>query len=172
MNIKARQAMIIGSAIFIAVIVELTLLSRLGLPGATPDLVVVTIVALALAYGPLPGAIAGFSAGILMGLAPPFDGILGVQAILFTIVGLITGSVVDPRDRSVPVIMGMVGLSTGGVVLLNALFLAVLSGERVVWDTVPGLALTGALYGLILAPLVVPGIGRIVRTLTPEVAVV
>ncbi len=172
MNIKARQAMIIGSAIFIAVIVELTLLSRLGLPGATPDLVVVTIVALALAYGPLPGAIAGFSAGMLMGLAPPFDGILGVQAILFTIVGLITGAVVDPRDRSVPVIMGMVGLSTGGVVLLNALFLAVLSGERVVWDTVPGLALTGALYGLILAPLVVPGIGRIVRTLTPEVAVV
>jgi len=172
MNIKARQAMIIGSAIFIAVIVELTLLSRLGLPGATPDLVVVTIVALALAYGPLPGAIAGFSAGILMGLAPPFDGILGVQAILFTIVGLITGAVVDPRDRSVPVIMGMVGLSTCGVVLLNALFLAVLSGERVVWDTVPGLALTGALYGLILAPLVVPGIGRIVRTLTPEVAVV
>ena len=172
MNIKARQAMIIGSAIFIAVIVELTLLSRLGLPGATPDLVVVTIVALALAYGPLPGAIAGFSAGILMGLAPPFDGILGVQAILFTIVGLITGAVVDPRDRSVPVIMGMVGLSTGGVVLLHALFLAVLSGERVVWDTVPGLALTGALYGLILAPLVVPGIGRIVRTLTPEVAVV
>ena len=172
MNIKARQAMIIGSVIFIAVIVELTLLSRLGLPGATPDLVVVTIVALALAYGPLPGAIAGFSAGILMGLAPPFDGILGVQAILFTIVGLITGAVVDPRDRSVPVIMGMVGLSTGGVVLLNALFLAVLSGERVVWDTVPGLALTGALYGLILAPLVVPGIGRIVRTLTPEVAVV
>ncbi len=172
MNIKARQAMIIGSAIFIAVIVELTLLSRLGLPGATPDLVVVTIVALALAYGPLPGAIAGFSAGILMGLAPPFDGILGVQAILFTIVGLITGAVVDPRDRSVPVIMGMVGLSTGGVVLLNALLLAVLSGERVVWDTVPGLALTGALYGLILAPLVVPGIGRIVRTLTPEVAVV
>ncbi|MFM8155464.1 MAG: rod shape-determining protein MreD [Actinomycetes bacterium] len=172
MNIKARQSIIIGSAIFLAVILELTLLSRLGLPGATPDLVVVTIVALALAYGPLPGAIAGFSAGILMGLTPPFDGVLGVQAILFTIIGLVTGAVVDPRDRSVPVIMGMVGLSCGGAVLLSALFLAVLSSERVVWDIVPGLALTSALYGLILAPLVVPGIGRIVRSLTPEVAVV
>lgn len=172
MNIKARQSIIIGSAIFLAVILELTLLSRLGLPGATPDLVVVTIVALALAYGPLPGAIAGFSAGILMGLTPPFDGVLGVQALLFTIIGLVTGAVVDPRDRSVPVIMGMVGLSCGGAVLLNALFLAVLSSERVVWDIVPGLALTSALYGLILAPLVVPGIGRIVRSLTPEVAVV
>lgn len=172
MNIKARQSIIIGSAIFLAVILEFTLLSRLGLPGATPDLVVVTIVALALAYGPLPGAIAGFSAGILMGLTPPFDGVLGVQAILFTIIGLVTGAVVDPRDRSVPVIMGMVGLSCGGAVLLSALFLAVLSSERVVWDIVPGLALTSALYGLILAPLVVPGIGRIVRSLTPEVAVV
>lgn len=172
MNIKARQSIIIGSAIFLAVILELTLLSRLGLPGATPDLVVVTIVALALAYGPLPGAIAGFSAGILIGLTPPFDGVLGVQAILLTIVGLVTGAVVDPRDRSVPVIMGMVGLSCGGVVLLNALFLAVLNSARVVWDIVPGLALTSALYGLLLAPLVVPGIGRIVRSLTPEVAVV
>jgi rod shape-determining protein MreD len=172
MNIKARQAMIIGSAIFVAVILQLTLLSRLGLPGATPDLVVVTVVALALAYGPLPGAIAGFAAGMLMGMAPPFDGILGIQAIILTIVGLITGAVVDPRDRSVPVIMGMVGLSTGGVVLLNALFLSVLSGDRVVWDIVPGLTLTAALYGLILAPLVVPGIGKIVRSLTPEVAIV
>ncbi|MGI9136283.1 MAG: rod shape-determining protein MreD [Candidatus Nanopelagicales bacterium] len=172
MNIKARQAIIIGSAIFIAVILELTLLSRLGLPGATPDLVVVTIVALALAYGPLPGAIAGFSAGILMGLTPPFDGVLGVQAIIFTIVGLVTGAVVDPRDRSVPVIMGLVGLSAGGVVFLNALFLSALSSERVVWENVPSLALTAALYGLILAPLVVPGIGRIARSLTPEVAVI
>lgn len=172
MNIKARQAIIIGSSIFIAVILELTLLSRLGLPGATPDLVVVTIVALALAYGPLPGAIAGFSAGILLGLTPPFDGVFGVQAILFTLVGLITGAVVDPRDRSVPVIMGMVGLSCGGVVLLTGLFLSVLGSERVIWENVPGLALTAALYGLILAPLVVPGIGRIVRSLTPEVAIV
>jgi rod shape-determining protein MreD len=172
MNIKTRQIIIIGSAIFIAVIVELTLLARLGLPGATPDLVVVTIVALALAYGPLPGALAGFSAGILIGLAPPFDGILGVQAIIFTLVGLVTGAVVDPRDRSVPVIVGMVGLSTGAVVLFNALFLSVLTGNRVVWEAVPELTLTAALYGLILAPLVVPGIGRIARTLTPEVAVV
>ena len=172
MNVKARQAMIIGSAIFLAVMIELTLLSRLGLPGATPDLVVVTIVALALAYGPLPGAIAGFSAGMLLGLAPPFDGIFGLEAMIFTIVGLLTGAVVDPRDRSVPVIMGMVGLSAGGVVLINAVVLSVLSGDRVVWEIVPGLTLTSALYGLILAPLVVPGIGRIVRSLTPEVAIV
>ena len=94
-----------------------------------------------------------------------------MQAIVFTIVGLVTGAVVDPRDRSVPVIMGIVGLSTGGVVLINALVLSILSGDRVVWEIVPGLTLTAALYGLILAPLVVPGIGKIVRTLTPEVAV-
>jgi hypothetical protein len=49
--------------------------------------------------------------------------------------------------------------------------LSVLSGDRVVWEIVPGLTLTAALYGLILAPLVVPGIGKIARTLTPEVAV-
>ena len=44
-----RQALIVGLSVFAAVIVELTLLSRLGLPGATPDVVIVTVVAIALA---------------------------------------------------------------------------------------------------------------------------
>ena len=58
-----RQGLVIGLAVLFAVIVEVTLLSRLGLPGATPDLVVVTVVALALAMGPTQGAAAGFVAG-------------------------------------------------------------------------------------------------------------
>ena len=38
-----RQVVLIVGLVLFAVIVQLTLLARLGLPGATPDLVVVTI---------------------------------------------------------------------------------------------------------------------------------
>ena len=85
-----RQGIVIGTCIFIAVVVELTLLSRLGIPGATPDLVVVTVVAIALAMGPLQGASAGFAAGILMDLSPPSDTLVGVNAIIYLIIGFIS----------------------------------------------------------------------------------
>ncbi len=109
-----RQSLIIGSLILAAVILELTLLSRLGLPGATPDLVVVTIVAIAFAMGPTQGAVAGFTAGILIDLAPPSDTLLGVNALVYVAIGFVTGIAIDPRDRTVPIMIGVVGLVGGG----------------------------------------------------------
>ena len=38
-----RQLVVIGSLLLVAVVLQTTVLSRLGLPGATPDLVVVTL---------------------------------------------------------------------------------------------------------------------------------
>jgi rod shape-determining protein MreD len=165
-----RSSVVIGTVMLLAVLIELTVLSRLGLPGATPDLVVVCVVALALALGPAPGAVAGFVGGILLGLAPPSDSVLGVSALVFVLIGFLAGKVVDPRDRSIWIIMGIVGLSASGAVLGTAVLSAILGSDRVVWDVVPGLALSSALYGVLLTPLVVPLIGSVARTLVSELA--
>jgi rod shape-determining protein MreD len=167
-----RQALIIGSLVLAAVIVEVTLLSRLGLPGATPDLVVVTVVAIALAMGPTQGAVAGFVAGVLVDLAPPADSLLGVNAIVYIAIGYITGFVVDPRDRTVPVMIGIVGLSAGAATLATAALDTLLGSGRVAWGEVPGLVLSSALYAVVLAPLVVLGVAWLVRKATPEVLVI
>lgn len=166
----ARAALVIGTVMLAAVIIEVTFLTRLGLPGATPDLVVVCVVALALALGPAPGAVAGFIGGLLLGLAPPADGYLGLAAFVFAVIGYLAGKVIDPRDRSIWIIMGIVGLSTSGAVLAMALLSAVLGSDRVVWDMVPALTLTAALYGVILTPIVVPLIGKVARGLVSELA--
>ncbi|MSO26985.1 MAG: rod shape-determining protein MreD [Candidatus Nanopelagicales bacterium] len=166
-----RQTVICASIIVLAVMLQLTLLSRLGLPGATPDLVVVCVVALALAYGPVTGAVVGFAAGLVLGFSPPAGGIIGIQALIFLVIGFLTGAVIDPRDRTVPVLMGMVGLSTGAAALAYALLLAAFGGNQVLWDSVPALVLTSSLYGLILAPAVVPGVAWLVQKVTPEIAV-
>lgn len=163
-----RVIALVGGLVLLAVIVELTLLSRLGLPGATPDLVVVTIVALALALGPVPGAAAGFTAGVLLDLAPPGDTVMGVSALVYLGIGFVTGLVVDPRDRTVPLLIGLVGLSAGAAVLLTALLDALLGSSRVVWEQVPALALSSVLYAVILAPLVVLGVAWLAHRVTPD----
>lgn len=166
-----RQALIIGTFTLLAVLIELTLLSRLGIPGATPDLVVVTIVAIALAMGPVQGAVAGFASGLLLDLAPPGDTLIGVNAIVYVAIGFITGVAVDPRDRTVPIMMGIVGLSTGAAVVVISAFDTMLGSDRVDWEQVPVLTLTSALYGLILAPGVILAVAWVVRKSTPEVLV-
>lgn len=165
-----RQAVLIGGLLLAAVVVELTLLSRLGLPGATPDLLVVTIVAIALALGPTRGAVAGFVGGVLIDMAPPADTPIGVNSLVYLVIGYVTGFIVDPRDRTVPVLMGVVGLSAGAATLAVAALDSVV-GSRVQWGELPLLALTSALYAVALSPLVVPGVAWLAHRITPEVVV-
>lgn len=166
-----RQSVLIGGLIVTAVIVQLTLLSRLGLPGATPDLVVVTVVAIALALGPTQGAVAGFVAGVLVDLAPPGDSLLGVNAIVYVVIGYVTGIVIDPRDRTVPILIGIVGLSAGAAVLATSALDTLLGSDRVEWDAVAGMALSSALYAVILAPLAILGVTWLAARVTPDVVV-
>lgn len=167
-----RQALIIAIAVFVAVIVQFTLLSRLGLPGATPDLVIVTVVALALTMGPVQGASAGFYAGVLVDVAPPADTLLGVNAMVYIAIGFITGFVIDPRDRTVPLMIGMVGLSAGAATIAVAAVDTLLGSSRVSWEHMPGMVLSSALYAVIMAPVVILGIGWLAEKVRPDVAVI
>lgn len=165
-----RQGVFVGTSIFVAVIIQLTLLSRLGFAGATPDLVVVTVVALALALGPVPGATAGFAGGVLLDLSPPSDTLIGVNAIIYLVIGFIAGYWVDPRDRTLPIMAAIAALSTGSAALGTAAVDTVLGGSNVNWTEVPWVTLTAAFYGLVLAAAVIPLIGILTRRLVPEMS--
>ena len=165
-----RQSVFVGTSIFVAVIIQLTLLSRLGFAGATPDLVVVTVVALALALGPVLGATAGFAAGVLLDLSPPSDTLIGVNAIIYLVIGFIAGYWVDPRDRTLPIMAAIAALSTGSAALGTAAVDTVLGGSNVNWTEVPWVTLTAAFYGLVLAAAVIPLIGILARRLVPEMS--
>lgn len=165
-----RQGVFVGTSIFVAVIIQLTLLSRLGFAGATPDLVVVTVVALALALGPVPGATAGFAGGVLLDLSPPSDTLIGVNAIIYLVIGFIAGYWVDPRDRTLPIMAAIAALSTGSAALGTAAVDTVLGGSNVNWTEVPWVTLTAAFYGLVLAAAVIPLIGILAHKLVPEMS--
>ena len=59
-----RRVVFPAAAVLVAVVLQTTLLDRLPFPGgAAPDLVLVLVVTLALASGPMVGMLIGFCAG-------------------------------------------------------------------------------------------------------------
>ena len=90
----------VGVAIFVAAIVQTSILNSVEIGGGTPDLLLVTLVAVALLRGPLYGAGAGFFAGLLVDTA--LLQTLGVTSLLLTIAGYWIGRYGETtgRDRT------------------------------------------------------------------------
>jgi rod shape-determining protein MreD len=163
----AIRVLLVGVLLFTALLLQLTVLPLLGLPGATPDLLLVTVAALGLVGGPVKGSLAGFAAGLALDVVPPADGILGLSAVVLTVVGYLGGELGERRDRAALLTTGYVGLMAGGAVIGYAFLGGIVSDPRVDWARVPMLALTSALYAAVLAAFVVPGVAAMVRRLEP-----
>src|SRR3954469_12754190 len=85
----------------IALVLQVAVANRLPLPGSvTPDLVLLTVVALALVNGPLVGLVTGFCAGLTADIVPPADHTIGRYALIYCLVGYICGLFTDEMDRS------------------------------------------------------------------------
>jgi rod shape-determining protein MreD len=75
-------------AIFAAVVVQLTVVNRLPLPGGTaPDLVLLLVAAVAVSSSPLTGLLTGFAGGLALDIAPPATHYAGEYALVFCLVG-------------------------------------------------------------------------------------
>src|SRR5260370_18778383 len=87
-----RKALLAGCLLVGAVVVQLTLLNGLRLPGGgVPDLVLVAVAALALTQGPLYGTVAGFTAGLCLDVAPPASQLIGQYALVFCLAAWAAG---------------------------------------------------------------------------------
>jgi rod shape-determining protein MreD len=160
------RAGLMALLVLTAVLVQLTVLPLLGLPGATPDLVAVTVIGLGLVGGPVRGTIAGFAAGLLLDLLPPADGVLGLSAVLLVVVGYLAG-LLGQSERSPLSSVLLTGVLTGGIVLGYALVGGVVADPRVSWERVPGLLLTQVAYAVVLAPFVLALITWLWRKVDP-----
>ena len=85
---------------FFVTIVQVTIVSEIGILGGSPDLVLVTLVAVALTQGSIFGAVTGFWAGLLLDVARL--GTLGFTSLLLTLAGFWIGRYGETtgRDRA------------------------------------------------------------------------
>ena len=96
MSVALRAAPLV----LVAAVVQVTTISGTRLLGAEPDLLLVTIVCLALVSGSIPGAVAGFAGGLLVDVMTL--GTLGTSSILLTLAGYWAGRYGETTGRGRP----------------------------------------------------------------------
>ncbi|MGZ4258357.1 MAG: rod shape-determining protein MreD [Gaiellaceae bacterium] len=90
----------VGVLVFVAAILQVSIFSSFKILGGTPDVVLLTLMGIALLRGSIYGACAGFAAGLLVDTANL--GTLGVTSLLLTIAGYWIGRYGETtgRDRA------------------------------------------------------------------------
>jgi rod shape-determining protein MreD len=97
--VNAVDGLKAGVILFVAVVLQVTFLGNLGF--VAPDLVLVTVVVVALLRGPVFGALAGFGAGLLIDVAT-LSPVLGVASLVLATAGYWIGRYGETtgRDRT------------------------------------------------------------------------
>jgi rod shape-determining protein MreD len=157
-----------AALVIVALAVQVTMLARLPLPGATPDLLLVTVVALALAHGPGFGLVTGFAAGLASDLVPPADHPVGRWAFALTLVGYLAGLAKPEIRRSAFVPLIVVSVAGAASVLLYAALGALTDDIHVTWRAVSEVLPTAVLYDVVLSPFVVPAVLVMVDRVEPD----
>ncbi|MGA5767153.1 rod shape-determining protein MreD [Streptomyces pseudogriseolus] len=162
---RVNRILLSSSLIVVALVVQVSVLARLHLPGAVPDLLLLVVLGLALVYGHIGGALVGFAAGLLADLAPPADHAAGRYALVLCVIGYLAG-LVKPESGQVRTAAGpmlVVVAAAVGSTLLYAGVGALVGDTAARHVGLSGLLFTAALYDLLLAPFVVPGVMALAR---------
>ncbi|MEV0688741.1 rod shape-determining protein MreD [Streptomyces sp. NPDC050388] len=162
---RVNRILLSSSLVVVALVIQVSVLARLHLPGAVPDLLLLTVLGLALVYGHVGGSLVGFAAGLLADLAPPADHAVGRYALVLCVVGYLAG-LVKPESGQVRSATGPMAVVVAAAIGTTLLYAGVgaLVGDTAARNVgLGGLLLSAALYDLLLAPFVVPGVMALAR---------
>jgi rod shape-determining protein MreD len=157
------RALIAFVAVAVAVVCQLTIVDRIAFPGgAGPNLVLVLVAALALATGPLLGALTGFWAGLALDVAPPGSHFTGQNALVFCLIGYLCGLLAyEPSGDGVAeqghtALFEIVVTAAGAICgeALAVLLGVMLSDPRVTWPTISHVLPVAAAYDAVACPFV------------------
>ncbi|MFJ5551728.1 rod shape-determining protein MreD [Streptomyces sp. NPDC093225] len=171
---RFNRILLSTTLVVVALVIQVTILGRLQLPGAVPDLVLLTVVALALVYGHTSGALIGFGAGLLTDLAPPADHAAGRYALVLCVVGYLCGLArpADGRFRSAWGPLVTVVAAALGSTLLYGLVGGLVGDTAARHVGLGWLLFSAAVYDLLLAPFAVPLVMMLARRAENDVMAV
>jgi len=148
-------ALRIAPLVFVAAIVQVTVLGGSRVLWAEPDLLLVTVVCVALAAGSIPGAATGFAGGLLVDVMTL--GTLGTTSIVLTLAGYWAGRYGETTGRGRRYAAPLAAFAISILVGLGAVALHFLLGEPVAARD----ALVTAVPSAILAAVLALGVSRI-----------
>ena len=143
--------------VFFAAMLQTVIVSSLVIGGGTPDVLLVVVVALGLVRGPVPGAVLGFTGGLIVDLVTLDT--MGITSLVLTLAGFWAGRYGETTGRErrfAPVIaVGAITLAAGffGYVLHYMLGEEVVARHALVTALMPAfvlnLVLALPLYALV-----------------------
>ncbi|HET9288180.1 MAG TPA: rod shape-determining protein MreD [Gaiella sp.] len=158
MSVALRAAPLV----LVAAVVQVTTISGTRLLGAEPDLLLVTIVCLALVSGSIPGAVAGFAGGLLVDVMTL--GTLGTSSILLTLAGYWAGRYGETTGRGRAYAPALAAFAISLAATIGGVTLHFLLGQPVSARD----ALITALPSALLAAVLALGVIRICRAVLAE----
>ena len=159
---KPLVAVALPVALFAAVVVQLTVVNRLPLPGGdAPDLVLLLVTAVAVTSNTMTATLTGFAGGLALDIAPPVTHYAGEYALVFCLVGYLAARVTAAtsaasggaeRDPSISLAVMAVAVAAGeaGKAGLGLL----LSDPNVTGPAIRHVLPGAILYDLLLTPVV------------------
>jgi len=156
-----RRAALSGGLLLIAILIQLTVLNNLRLPGgAGPDLVLVVVVAVALTGGPMEGMLGGFCAGLALDVAPPATHLVGQYALVLCLVGYGCGLLGVSLEHSawLPICVVAVGSAAGeGLYALTGM---IFGDPDITWTAIRHTLPASVIYDVLLSPFVLYAVAR------------
>ncbi|SFB99091.1 rod shape-determining protein MreD [Streptomyces aidingensis] len=166
---RVQRTLLTTLLVVVALTVQVSILARLQLPGAVPDLLLLTVLGLALVYGHTGGAVTGFFAGLVADLAPPADHAVGRYALVLCLVGYAAGLTrPDTGHRSATAPMLVVAIGAVSSTLLYAGVGTLVGDTEVSQEALVTMVTTATVYDLLLAPFVVPLVMSLARRLESD----
>lgn len=140
-----------GALLLVGAVLAVTLGARHLAP--LPDLVLVVVASAALRSGPRVGLAAGLVGGWLLDLLPPGSPVLGTQALLYAVCGLVLGLARRPGHVPMVWVVAVVAAAGCGLEAVRAL-LALAEGVPVDAASSLGRVLVTATVALVVVPFI------------------
>lgn len=155
--------------VFVAAVLQVTLVTRLPLPGgAAPDLMLVVVAALAVSTGALRGCVTGFFAGVVADVLPPAYHTIGRYALVYCVIGYLAGLLREEIEDSSALSVVAVATAALAGTLLYTLLGVVFGDPRVTGAAVTRVMPVSVLYDVILSPFVLFAVAWLVERVDPQ----
>ena len=146
-NVRAKVPLVL----LVFLVVELTVLDRLRVFGAGPDIMLLLAVMAGIVGGPRVGALFGFAAGIVLDLF--LQTLMGLSALVFCLVGYAVGNIQGGVLRAawwIPIVTTLVASVAG--VLFYALVATVVGQPHLVTTHLLVVAAVVGIFNALAAP--------------------
>ena len=158
-------------AVVVALVVQVSLFPHLAWQGIVPNLCLLVVVAAALTVEAPFALLLGFTAGVLLDLAPPADHVAGRWALALTVVAFLAARLRQDVKPTALAVVATVAAASFVATSLFALTGILLSDPAMSVSGLLQVVLVAVVWDVLLTPFVLPPLMKLFARLSPQWAV-